>query len=359
MIRYALIGISHPHISALNASLSHFPDEAVCIGYADTPAHDRQNTDAKIRSNLGAASQTLRRFDDYKELIAQKPELAVICCDNAASAEIACEVMDAGISVALEKPMSSDLASAKKIAASAKQNGVKLAVNWPVAWFPSFNKAKELCDAGKIGRIMRVTYRSPATWGPYSYSKDGQNPPLEKLAETWWYNSGRGGGSILDYACYGAALSTWFFGRRAKAVSGLAKNFCLPGLDVEDFSAMLLDFGEGIGLLEGSWSTFNCGEVPSGPVIHGSEGTIVCDRHSNLVKVYLGRSHTPVQPTEVIECPSSIPGFEFGRNLIDHLTQNKPLHPMLEPEFNLSVMAALDAGRRAAGEMTAVEQSEH
>ena len=48
MIRYALIGISHPHISALNASLSHFPDEAVCIGYADTPAHDRQNTDAKI-----------------------------------------------------------------------------------------------------------------------------------------------------------------------------------------------------------------------------------------------------------------------------------------------------------------------
>ena len=121
---------------------------------------------------------------------------------------------------------------------------------------------------------------------------------------------------------------------------------------------MLLDFGDGIGLLEGSWSTFNSGEVPSGPIIHGTEGTIVCDRHSDSVKVYLGRSHAPIQPTEVIECPGNIPGFSFGRNIIDHLTQNKPLHPMLESAFNLSVMAALDAGRRAAGEMTAVEQSD-
>jgi glucose-fructose oxidoreductase len=244
--------------------------------------------------------------------------------------------------------MSIDYLSARNIADCAFSKGVTLAVNWPIAWFPSFNKAKELCDSGRIGEIMRVTYRSPANWGPYSYSKDGQIPSVEELAKTWWYNKDRGGGSILDYACYGAALSTWFFGHRAISGVGIAKNFSLPGLEIEDFSAMMFDFGNGIGLLEGSWSTYNCGEIPSGPIIHGKEGTIVCDRYSNKVKLYIGRSHTLVAPTEVIECPQSITDFNFGRNMLDQLTKGTPLHPMLEPEFNVSVMSALDAGRKSA-----------
>lgn len=90
---------------------------------------------------------------------------------------------------------------------------------------------------------MRVTYRSPATWGPFSYSKDGILPPDEVLDKAWWYHADRGGGSILDYACYGAALTTWFFGKRAEKVKGIAKNFQVPAFDVEDYSAMILDFG--------------------------------------------------------------------------------------------------------------------
>jgi hypothetical protein len=35
---------------------------------------------------------------------------------------------------------------------------------------------------------------------------------------------------------------------------------------------MLLDFGDGVGLLEGSWSSFNPAEIPSGPIIYGSDG---------------------------------------------------------------------------------------
>lgn len=348
MLDYVLLGISHPHTTTLNANLAAYPLEARCLGYADTPASDAQDTDKKIRSNLGKAADTLTRYQDYRELIALNPGLAVICCDNADCEKIALEAISAGINVALEKPMSIDYPSARRIADEAAKKGVKLAVNWPIAWFPSFNKAKELCDGGKIGQIMRVTYRSPATWGPYSYSKDGSIPPLDELAKTWWYQKARGGGSILDYACYGAALSTWFFGHRAKSAVGIAKNFALPGLDVEDFSAMLLDFGDGIGLLEGSWSTYNSGGIPSGPVIHGTKGTIVCDRHSNKVKIYLGRSHAQTEPDEIIECPNTLPDFNFGRNILDHLTKGAALHPLLEPELNVSVMYALDEGRKSA-----------
>lgn len=350
MLRCAIIGIEHMHISALYGSLAKFPDEVEFIGWADSPQPDSQDHEKKARTSLGKGYDLLKYYPDWLELAAEHPDLALVCADNTAHCEVACKLMSMGISVVLEKPMASTYADAKKIYDTYASIDVKLAVNWPIAWFPAFNKAKELCDAGRIGQIMRLTYRSPATWGPFSYSKDGSLPPVEELEKTWWYQHDRGGGSILDYACYGTALSTWFFGRRAKTAWGVKNAFSPEAKEtgVEDFSAMFYDFGNGIGLLEGSWSTYNCGEIPSGPIIHGTEGTIVCDRHSNLLKLYTGRAHGHIAPTEVIECPRSTPELDFGRNIIDHLTNGSPLHPLLQPELNLSVIAALDAGRRSA-----------
>ena len=118
--------------------------------------------------------------------------------------------------------------------------------------------------------------------------------------------------------------------------------------DVEDYSAMMLDFGDGVGLLEGSWSTYNCGEVPSGPVLHGTEGTIVCDRHSANVKLYMGKSHQPVPPTEVFEAGKDRQVELLGPHLARVLHGEETPDEILSPELNLSVVAALDAGAESA-----------
>ncbi len=349
MLRYVILGLSHPHARDLGRGLFAFPDEAICLGAADTPSHDDQDVDEKIRINLASFYDSLILFDDYRELIALKPDFAIVCCDNADCAKISLECIEAGINVVLEKPMTESYADAELIVKAAEKAGVKLVINWPIAGFHPFNKAKELVDEGRIGKIMRVVYRSPATWGPFSYSNGGVNPPIEEMGKTWWYRRERGGGSILDYACYGTALSTWYFGKRAENVQALAKNFCCDGLDIEDFSALMLDFGDGVGLLDGSWSTFNPGEIPSGPVIYGTEGTIVCDRFSNLVKLYSGRAHGHVAPTEVFECPPK-EELSFARDLIDHLTKGTPIHPLRAPQQNLDVMYALDKALKTADE---------
>ena len=341
----AVIGLAHVHVGTLFKGLLARP-EVEFIGWCDTPATDKQDLAGKFRAPAGDVPY----YENWLDLAAKKPDVAIVCCDNKQTREIAVSLLEAGTAVVLEKPMTIDYADAVAVYEAAKKSGAKLAVNWPIAWFPSFNKAKALCDAGEIGRIMRVTYRSPATWGPFSYSKDGILPPDEELDKTWWYHADRGGGSILDYACYGAALATWFFGKRAVKVKGVAHNFCVPAFDVEDYSAMLLDFGDGVGLLEGSWSTYNPGEIPSGPVIYGTEGTIVCDRHSTQVKIYKGRSHGPIPPAEVIECGNTSPELNFGENIVKHLLEDAPLHPLLAPELNVDVMFALDAGRADAGE---------
>jgi predicted dehydrogenase len=272
-----------------------------------------------------------------------------VATENSVCADVSCEILEKGISVINEKPMAINYADAKRMADAAEKNGAHIITNWPIAWFPAFNYAKKLADEGRVGKIMRVVYRSPATWGPYSYGKEGVIPPIEWLNRTWWYRKECGGGSILDYACYGTILATHFFGKKALKVSGIAKQFGTVGSSVEDYSAMILDFGDGVGLLEGSWSSYNPAEIPSGPIIYGMDGVIVCDRHSTVVKIYEGNTHAPKPPVEVIEC-ADMTEFkgDLGRNIIDFLQGKAELNPLLGVDINLAVCAALDAGRKSA-----------
>lgn len=355
-LKVAIFGLAHPHAAALTKAFKSLPDEAEILGYAEVGPYDDQTHEERMK-NIGVkTAEGLEFFDDWHKLLDLGPDVAVVATENSVCADVSCEILSRGISVINEKPMAMNYADAKRMADTAKANGVHIITNWPIAWFPSFNYAKKLVDDGVVGKVMRVVYRSPATWGPYSYGQSKERPPIEWLNKTWWYRKECGGGSILDYACYGTILATYFFGKKALNVRGIAKQFDVEGTSVEDYSAMILDFGDGVGLLEGSWSSFNPAEIPSGPIIYGKDGVIVCDRHSNLLKIYKGNTHAPIPPVEVIDCAEmdEYKG-ELGRNIIDFLRGSDTLNPLLETEINLAVCAALDAGRRSAEqEITAI-----
>ena len=347
-LRVAIFGLAHPHAASLTKAFKALPDEVEILGYAEVGPYDDQTPEERHR-NIGKHADGLKQYADWHELLALNPDVAVVATENSVCAQVSCEILSKGISVINEKPMAINYADAKRMADTAKSNGANIITNWPVAWFPSFNYAKKLLDDGVIGKPMRVVYRSPATWGPFSYGKEGVIPPIEWLNKTWWYRKECGGGSILDYACYGTVLATHMFGKKALRVSGIAKQFGVVGTSVEDYSAMILDFGDGVGLLEGSWSTYNPAEIPTGPVIYGTDGVIVCDRHSDVLKIYKGNTHAPKPPAEVINC-SEMNEFkgDLGRNIIDFMRGKAPLHPLLGTEINLAVCATLDAGRRSA-----------
>jgi len=347
-LKVAIFGLAHPHAAALTRAFKALPDEVEIVGYAEVGPYDDQTPEERYR-NIGKQADNLKKYDDWRELLDCGLDIAVVATENSVCADIACEILSKGISVINEKPMAINYADAKRMADTAKANNVHIITNWPVAWFPAFNYAKKLADDGVVGKIMRVVYRSPATWGPYSYGNNPTPPPIEWLNKTWWYRKECGGGSILDYACYGTVLATHFFGKKAIRVSGIAKQFGVVGTSVEDYSAMILDFGDGVGLLEGSWSTYNPAEIPTGPIIYGTDGVIVCDRHSDTVKIYKGNTHAPKPPVEVIDC-SEMNEYrgDLGRNIIDFMNGKAPLNPLLETEINLAVCATLDAGRRSA-----------
>ena len=341
-LRTAIIGMEHIHIINLSHDFNKYSDSIEWVGIAEVPPYTEEEIEMRKKLNL-PDDIDFKIWDDYKELLAQDIDIAIICTNVARHADVVEETLAMGIHTVVEKPMALSMEDAKRMYRAYKKSAAALIINWPVAWFPAFRKAKELADSGIVGDVLRVHYRSPSTRGPY---KLNEYTP-EELSKLWWYKHDEGGGSVCDYAGYGCVRSTWITGRTAKKVYGLKKNFFLPFSDVEDYSTFTIDFGDSVGLIEGSWSTMNNGEIATGPIVFGSEGVIVADRFAPEVKVY--KDLIPYQPSpEPNEVYVTEPLNEnIASNVINYIIKGEPLFEMVTPEFNMKAMAAFDAGIRS------------
>ena len=344
-IKVAFLGLDHVHASQMYSCMNTMSEEVEFIGMADFLSKDEEVVAEKVLRNCAKPMrEAVKLYLDYNELLSLKPDLVMINSDVKSHADCAIEVLKRDLTAVVEKPMAFDFADAKRMYVAAKESKGDLIINWPIAWFPAFNKVKELADSGIVGKILRVQYRSPSTRGPYRL--DQYTP--EQLSKMWWYQHDRGGGSIFDYAGYGCVISSWMTEKLAESVYGIKKNFFLPFSDVEDYSTFTIDFGDAVGLIEGSWSTMNNGEIATGPVIYGTEGVIVADRFNPVVKVY--KDLKPYQPspapTEVFECPPQT-NKDMAENLIRHIREGAPLHKLLTLDFNMIVASVLDAGVRS------------
>ncbi len=344
-LRAGIIGLAHIHARLMIRDLDKNKDRVEIVGMADYPPFTREELEKRLEMNTYAPTegQPIPVWEDYKELLKQDLDLAIVCSDIKDHAAITEEILAADIHTIIEKPMALDMEDAKRMYRAYKKSNAELYINWPVAWFPSFRKAKELADSRIAGEVLRVQYRSPSTRGPYRLN---EYTPRE-LSQLWWYQHDRGGGSICDYAGYGCLLTTWFAGKTAKSVYGLKKNFFHPFSDIEDYACFTIDFGHCVGLAEGSWSTLNNGQIPTGPVIYGTEGVIVADRFLPQVKVY--RDLLPYQPSPE---PNAVYETEpVSEDIISHVVQvlldgTQP-NELITPEFNMKAQAAFDAGRRS------------
>ena len=341
-IRVAFIGLAHIHFITLSHDFKKYPEEFEFVGMADYPPFTQEELETRIKMNV-PKDVDVKLWDDYRDLLNQDIDLAVITTDIKDHASVVEETLAMGIHTLVEKPMALNMEDAKRMYRAYKKSSAELIINWPVAWMPSFRKAKELANSGIVGDILRVHYRSPATMGPY---KLNEYSPQE-LSKLWWYKYERGGGSICDYAGYGCALITWVTGKMAKRVSGFKKNFLIPFSDVEDYSTFTIDFGDCVGIVEGSWSTLNSGEIPTGPVIYGTKGTIVSDRYDGKVRIYkeLKPYQSDVKPSDVIK----VEPIEdcISLNVLNFIKYKKTLFEMVTADFNMKAMAAFDAGRRS------------
>jgi predicted dehydrogenase len=136
-----------------------------------------------LATSLGTAYYT-----SVSELLVSSaiPQAAIICTPNSTHVAIAVELLEAGIHVLVEKPISTTIASGHFLVATALQMNVKLLVGHHRRFNPYLLAAKNIIDENGLGRIIAVQ----AAWclkKPSSY--------FDGLGE--WRRSATDGGVVL------------------------------------------------------------------------------------------------------------------------------------------------------------------
>lgn len=221
-------------------------------------------------------------FTNVDECIrTSKPDLVILCpatADHAAAME---QVSRHGVDILMEKPFAANLQDANRMIDIISRSGIRLAINWPLRWYPTHVTAKRLLDEGIIGEVREVHFYD-GNRGPLYHLADkaevSEQEASGKKATSWWYSAAQGGGSMLDYLGYGATLGTWFMNGRAPLTTTTVTS-AEEGLEVDEHSITVCRYETGLSKFETRWGTFTDPwttqpQPKCGFVIVGARGTI-------------------------------------------------------------------------------------
>jgi UDP-N-acetylglucosamine 3-dehydrogenase len=171
---------------------------------------------------------------DYRWLLERADVDAVcICAPSAQHARIALDALAAGKHVFVEKPIATALEDGLRMAAAARQAGLKLMVGHIERFNPSVGKLAELIAEGRIGRV----FRAHAT---------RVGPLPVRIQDT---------GVAIDLATHDLDLMQFVLGRDITSIYAEGSRCVHP--TQEDIISCLLRFGEDgpQGLLDVNWLT--------------------------------------------------------------------------------------------------------
>ena len=277
MARWRIVGINfdHMHMGDLLRHAFEHPDAEI-VGLCDgEPLRMKAAT-----ANFGIRPEQV--FTDIDDCIRTlRPDLVILCPATADHAIAVEQVSRHGVDILMEKPFAANLRDADRMIDAIRGSGVRLAINWPLRWYPTHATTKRLIDDGLIGEVAEVHFYG-GNRGPLYHLADKIEVSDEevqgKKATSWWYNAASGGGSILDYLGYGATLGTWFMGGRVPLTVTTVVS-AGKGLEVDEHSITVCRYETGLSKFETRWGTFTDPwtlqpQPKCGFVVVGTAGTI-------------------------------------------------------------------------------------
>lgn len=255
-IRYGLVGcgfISNVHAEAL-ATVPGAVVAACC-----SPDEDMRRAFCEKHRIPG--------FADHRAMLKDgNIDAVIIGVPNFLHAQIALDAAAAGKHVVCEKPLALTLEEAERMIEACRKAGVLLCYAEELCFVPKYERARELSNAGAIGRVYRV-HQVEKHAGPYS---------------EWFFDPARAGGGILmDMGCHSIEFARAFLGKPpVRAVTAWMDTVLhRERTRMEDDVVLLLEFeGGASALLESSWALL--GGMDSITHILGTEGVI----HADLLK---------------------------------------------------------------------------
>ncbi len=146
MLKAAVIGVGS--MGRNHARVYRELDGVDLVGVADQNA----STATKVGSTY-----TAPHFTDYKQMVEEcKPDLVTLAVPTVLHYEVACDLIERGIHVLVEKPITSTLEEGEKLVELAKQRGITLAVGHIERFNPAIMELRRRLREGMAGRIYKV-----------------------------------------------------------------------------------------------------------------------------------------------------------------------------------------------------------
>lgn len=155
--------------------------------------------------------------NDYRHLLDNKEiDAVVICSSTDTHAKIIIEAAQAGKDIFCEKPIALDLKEIDRALEAVQTEEVKLQIGFNRRFDPSFMKAKEMVQKGKIGKphIVKITSRDPAP------------PPIEYIKVS--------GGIFLDMTVHDFDMIRYLLDDEVKEL--MAVGSCLVNPEISKYN---------------------------------------------------------------------------------------------------------------------------
>ncbi|MCP8940665.1 Gfo/Idh/MocA family oxidoreductase [Alsobacter sp. SYSU M60028] len=199
-----------------------------------------------MRSGAALGLDPKRTYGDFEEMARRERRLkdgieaVAIVTPNHMHAPAAAAFLKAGIHVICDKPLTTTLKEAKKLAALAEKSGLVFCVTHNYTGYPLVRQAREMVRAGELGEIRVVQVEYPQDWLTENLEATGQ-----KQAE-WRTDPARsgGGGCIGDIGTHAYNLADFVAGQQVAELSAELTTF-VKGRRLDDNVQVMLRYANG------------------------------------------------------------------------------------------------------------------
>ncbi|GAB3649750.1 hypothetical protein GCM10028791_15890 [Echinicola sediminis] len=289
-------------------------------------------------------------YSDLDEMLKQKqPEGILVFGPIFYHLEAVEAAAPRGIHVMVEKPLATNLADAKKMAALAQKHGVHLLTNYETSWYPSTEKTYRLFaeEQKQLGPVRKMVFHhgheGPKEIGVGKEFLDWLTDP--KL---------NGGGALVDFGCYGANIMTYLMqGQKPQSVTAVTKNYKPETYPkVEDEATIIVDYKDAQGIIQASWNwPFGRKDME----VYGKSGYVITQDDTRMRWRVQGSEERRLEADKGELALISNP-FEYFKKVIMGEIVPAPFSPYTL-ENNMLVVEILEAAKKSSetGEKVVVE----
>ena len=150
-MRIGLMSFAHVHAASYARLLREWPGVEVVAADPDHGRRPGETGGAAMAADLGVPY-----VEDYRELLAGRPDGVIVCSENVEHRRLVELAADAGAHVLCEKPIATTMEDAHAMTAACAAAGVQLMIAHPVRFAPAFAGLQAMVGAGTLGEIVSV-----------------------------------------------------------------------------------------------------------------------------------------------------------------------------------------------------------